>query len=58
MPATGTAQRKSLTKVPLSVRMWQDSVFATGEHRVRFDVAIEANVTAGGRRRLVRINGS
>lgn len=58
MPATGTASRKSLTKVPLSVRMWQDSVFATGEHRIRFDVAIEANVRANGRRQMVRINGS
>lgn len=58
MPATGTAQRKSLTKVPLSVRMWQDSVFATGEHRIRFDVALEANVAADGRRRLVRVNGA
>lgn len=57
MPATGIASRKSLTKVPVSVRMWQDSVFATGEHRVRFDVALEANVTADGRRRLVRVNG-
>lgn len=57
MPATGMARRQSLTKLPLSVRMWQDSTFATGEHRVRFDVAIEANVRAGGRRRLVRING-
>lgn len=55
MPATGTASRKSLTKVPLSVRMWQDSVFATGEHRIRFDVALTANVV--DRRRLVRING-
>lgn len=58
MPATGTASRKSLTKVPLSVRMWQDSVFATGEHRIRFDVALEANVAADGRRRIVRVNGS
>lgn len=58
MPATGTASRKSLTKVPLSVRMWQDSVFATGEHRIRFDVALEANVRADARRRIVRINGS
>ncbi len=58
MPATGTAQRKSLTKVPLSVRMWQDSVFATGEHRIRFDVALEANVAADGRRRIVRVNGA
>lgn len=58
MPATGTASRKSLTKVPLSVRMWQDSVFATGEHRIRFDVALEANVRANGRQRITRINGS
>lgn len=58
MPATGKAMRKALTKIPLSVRMWQDSVFATGEHRVRFDVALEANVSADARRRLVRINGS
>ncbi len=55
MPSTGTAMRKSLTKVPLSVRMWKDSVFATGEHRVRFDVAINANIV--DRRRIVRING-
>lgn len=57
MPATGTARRMSLSKLPISVRMWQDSTFATGEHRVRFDVALEANVRAGGRRRMVRING-
>lgn len=56
MPATGQASRKSLTQVPLSVRMWQDSVFATGEHRIRFDVALTANVV--DRRRLMRINGS
>lgn len=58
MPATGIGSRKALTKVPLSVRMWQNSDFNTGAHSVRFDVAIEANVTADGRRRLVRINGS
>lgn len=58
MPATGTASRKALTKVPLSVRMWQDSVFATGEHRIRFDVALEANVAADGRTRVCRLNGA
>lgn len=58
MPATGTAQRKALTKVPLSVRMWQDSVFATGEHRIRFDVALEANVAADARNKIVRVNGA
>lgn len=57
-PATGKCIRKSLTAVPLSVRMWQDSVFATGEHRIRFDVALTADVTGGGRNRIVRINGA
>ena len=55
MPATGMALRKSLTKIPLSVRMWRDSTFSTGDHRVRFDVALTANVR--DRRRLVRVNG-
>ncbi len=55
LPATGTAMRKSLTSIPLSVRMWRDSAFATGDHRVRFDVALTANVR--DRRRVVRING-
>lgn len=58
MPATGKAMRKALTKIPVSVRMWQDSVFATGEHRIRFDVALEANVAADARTRLVRITGT
>lgn len=57
-PATGTASRKALTQIPLSVRMWQDSKFETGEHRIRFDVALEANVAADGRRRIVRVNGA
>jgi len=56
MPATGTAKRMSLTKVPLSVRMWQDSTFETGKHQVRFDVALTANVR--DRRRIVRLNGA
>jgi hypothetical protein len=56
MPATGIGSRKSLTKVPLSVRMWQNSVFNTGEHQVRFDVALSPNVV--DRRRICRINGS
>lgn len=57
MPATGQGSRKSLTKVPLSVRMWKHSDFNTGAHSIRFDVALKANVLAGGRRRCVRING-
>lgn len=55
MPATGVGMRKSLTKVPLSVRMWKNSNFATGAHDVRFDVVLSANVR--DRRRLVRTNG-
>jgi hypothetical protein len=56
MPATGIGSRKQLTKVPLSIRMWQNSDFNTGNHSVRFDCALTANVR--DRRRLVRINGS
>lgn len=56
LPATGTASRMSLSKVPLSVRMWQHSDFVTGAHSVRFDVALTANVRE--RRRIVRLNGS
>lgn len=55
MPATGRATSKGLTKVPLSVRMWQHSDFDTGAHSVRFDVALTANVR--DRRRIVRLNG-
>jgi len=55
MPASGTAMSKALTKVPLTVRMWQDSNFGTGAHSVRFDVALTANVRE--RRRIVRLNG-
>jgi hypothetical protein len=54
-PMTGTMGTKALTKVPLSVRMWQHSDFATGAHSVRFDVALTANVRE--RRRIVRLNG-
>lgn len=56
LPATGIGSRKSLTKVPLSVRMWKNSNFNTGQHDVRFDVALRANVA--DRRRVVRINGA
>ena len=54
-PYTGTIMRKQLSKIPLSVRMWQDSLFNTGDHRIRFEVALTANVR--DRRRVVRING-
>lgn len=56
MPATGEGMRKSLTKVPLSVRMWKHSDFATGAHSIRFDVALTANTRE--RRHIVRVNGS
>jgi hypothetical protein len=55
-PASDTARRQQLTKVPLSVRMWQHSDFATGAHSIRFDVALTANVR--DRRRIVRLNGA
>lgn len=56
MPDSDTAMRRSLTKVPLSVRMWKWSDGATGQHNIRFDVALTANVR--DRRRIVRINGA
>jgi hypothetical protein len=56
LPATGTARRVNLSRVPLSVRMWQHSDFNTGAHSVRFDVALTANVRE--RRRIVRVNGA
>jgi len=55
-PATDTSRRQQLTKVPLSVRMWQHSDFATGNHSIRFDCALTANVR--DRRRAVRLNGA
>jgi hypothetical protein len=55
-PSTGESMSRSLSKVPLSVRMWQHSDFNTGAHSVRFDVALTANVRE--RRRMVRLNGS
>lgn len=54
-PASDTAKRIGLTKVPLSVRMWRHSDFDTGEHSIRFDCALTANVR--DRRRIVRLNG-
>jgi hypothetical protein len=56
LPATGTAMRRRLQNVPLSVRMWQHSDFGTGAHSVRFDVALTANVR--DRRRICRVNGA
>lgn len=56
MPATGVGMRRKLTKMPLSVRMWQHSDFNTGAHSVRFDVALTANIR--DRRRICRLNGA
>jgi hypothetical protein len=55
---TGRSTMVSLSKIPLSIRMWEHSDWDTGEYKVRFDIPIEANVSAGGRSRSVRINGS
>jgi hypothetical protein len=55
-PMTDTSKRVQLTKVPLSVRMWQHSDFDTGAHSIRFDCALTANTRE--RRRIVRFNGA
>lgn len=55
MPATGMASRRKLKKIPISVRMWQNSDFKTGEHGVRFDIALNANIR--NRLRMTRFNG-
>lgn len=54
-PASDTAKRQALTKVPMSVRMWRHSDFNTGAHSIRFDCALTFNVR--DRRRIVRVNG-
>lgn len=55
VPSTGIGTRQNLTKVPVSIRMWQNSDFATGLHNVRFDVCVTANVR--DRRNAIRFNG-
>lgn len=56
LPASDTSMRRKLTKVPLTVRMWQHSDFFTGSHGVRFDVALNVNIRE--RLRIARVNGS
>jgi hypothetical protein len=56
LPASDTAMRRRLSKIPLTVRMWQHSDFFTGAHGVRFDVALNVNIRE--RLRIVRVNGS
>lgn len=56
MPAVGIASRKTLPKIPLSVRMWQFSDPKTGDHGVRFDVALNVNIR--DRDRVCKMNGS
>lgn len=55
LPASDTSMRRRLTKVPLTVRMWQHSDFFTGVHGVRFDVALNCNIRE--RLRIARVNG-
>lgn len=55
LPASDTSMRRKLSKIPLTVRMWQHSDFNTGVHGVRFDVALDVNIRE--RRRLSRLNG-
>lgn len=56
LPASDTASRRRLSKIPLTVRMWQHSDFYTGEHGVRFDVAMNVNIRE--RFRIARVNGT
>jgi hypothetical protein len=53
---TDTNDRVSLTKVPMSIRMWKHTDFNTGDQSVRFDCVLTANVK--DRRRIVRLNGA
>lgn len=55
LPASDTSMRRRLSKIPLTVRMWQHSDFFTGAHGVRFDVALNANIRE--RLRITRVNG-
>lgn len=56
MPVTGIGVSQKLQDVPLTVRMWSNSTFGTGDFGVRFDFAANANIR--DRRRLVRLNGA
>lgn len=59
-PWTGESMRRTLPDVPISVRMWKHSEFDTvsgaAHHKVRFDVALTANVR--NRDKICRFNGS
>lgn len=55
MPSSDMAMRRSLERIPISVRMWRASDFNTGAHSVRFDCALKANIRE--RLDVVRING-
>lgn len=59
-PWTGESMRRTLPDVPISVRMWKHSEFDTASgsahHKVRFDVALTANVR--NRDKICRFNGS
>ena len=56
LPASDTAMRRKLSRIPVTVRMWQHSDFNTGSHGVRFDVALNANIR--DRTRITRVNGA
>lgn len=55
LPFSDTANRRKLSKIPASVRMWQWSDGKTGEHAIRFDVALTANIKS--RKNIIRLNG-
>lgn len=54
-PYSDTMMRKSLSKIPLSVRVWKHSDFNTGAHSIRFDCATTFNIY--DRNKIIRVNG-
>lgn len=56
IPKSDTVNRRTLSKIPLSVRMWEWADGATGNQFVRFDTVVNFNIR--DRRRIVRINGA
>lgn len=56
LPASDTSMRRKLSRIPVTVRMWQHSEFGTGVHGVRFDVALNCNIR--DRTRITRVNGA
>lgn len=55
MPFSDTSSNRKLNKIPATVRMWKWSDGTKGSHRIRFDVAMTANIK--NRKNILRLNG-